>query len=99
MRPPDGDLGGLGEPDGALQARVNLSHLHGSFQAHHLEPTVAQICDDIKQQVHEAVSGSGNRCISFCRVSRYTATFTQLLVNNKVNNNTKLPLYNHLLWP
>lgn len=41
--PPDGDLGGFGQSDGALEARVDLAHLHGSFQADHLEPTVAEI--------------------------------------------------------
>lgn len=44
--PPDGDLGGFGESHGALEARVYLSHLHGSFQADHLEPTVAEICHE-----------------------------------------------------
>lgn len=33
---PDGDLGGLGQSHGALEARVDLPHLHGSFQADHL---------------------------------------------------------------
>lgn len=44
--PPDGNLGGFGESDGALEARIYLSHLHGSFQANHLEPTVAEICHE-----------------------------------------------------
>lgn len=46
MDPPDGDLGGFGESHGALEPRINLSHLHGSFQADHLEPTVAEICHE-----------------------------------------------------
>lgn len=40
---PDGDLGGFGQPHGALEAGVDLTHLHGAFKADHLQPTVTQI--------------------------------------------------------
>lgn len=40
---PDGDLGCFSKPHGALEARVNLSHLHGSFKANHLQSTVTKI--------------------------------------------------------
>lgn len=41
--PPDGDLGCFSKPHSALEARVNLSHLHGSFKANHLQSTVTKI--------------------------------------------------------
>lgn len=35
---PDGDGGALGQASaGALQACVDLTHLHGPFQTHHLQ--------------------------------------------------------------
>lgn len=40
---PDGDLGGFGKPHSALEAGVDLTHFHGSFEADHLQPTVTQI--------------------------------------------------------
>lgn len=40
---PDGDLGCFSKPHGALEARVNLSHLHGSLEANHLQSTVTKI--------------------------------------------------------
>lgn len=40
---PDSDLGCFSKPHGALEARVNLSHLHGSFKADHLQSTVTKI--------------------------------------------------------
>lgn len=42
---PDGDLGSLGQSvSGALQPRVDLSHLNDPFQSHYLQALVAYVC-------------------------------------------------------
>lgn len=42
---PDGDLGSLGQSvAGALQPRVDLSHLNDPFQSHDLQALVAYVC-------------------------------------------------------
>lgn len=42
---PDGNLGGLCQSvPGALQSGVDLSHLYGSFQPHHLQTLITHVC-------------------------------------------------------
>lgn len=43
---PDGDGRTLGQPlPSALQPRVDLPHLHGALQPHHLQQVVTEVCE------------------------------------------------------
>lgn len=45
-RRPDGDTGALGQsPSRTLQSCVDLSHLYGPFQTHHLQQLVTEVLD------------------------------------------------------
>lgn len=59
---PDGDGGALRQaPPGALQAGVDLTHLHGSLQPHHLQQLVRQVWDGKETQLRRLQPG---RCSS-----------------------------------
>lgn len=56
---PDGDLGSLGQSvPGALQPRVDLSHLNDPFQSHYLQALVANICGASTRTHHSGPNAS-----------------------------------------
>lgn len=67
MLQPDGDLRGLCQPVSCtLEASVDLAHLHGSFQSHHLQALIANVCGIGKTRW----SGPDKSAVSVCKRGR-----------------------------